>query len=47
MRLFTLFGLFGLIATFPALADVDMFRMPSGNVECTIGSGRPLPTSAA
>jgi hypothetical protein len=23
----------------PALADVSMFRMPSGNVECAVGTG--------
>jgi len=36
MRLFTLFAL---VAANSALADVDIFRMPSGNVECSIGTG--------
>jgi hypothetical protein len=34
-----LLALFALVAATPALADVEMFRMPSGNVECSIGSG--------
>jgi hypothetical protein len=36
MRLLTLTAL---IAAGPAIADVDTFRMPSGNVECTVGTG--------
>ena len=34
-----LFALIGLLSAGPAFADVDVFRMPSGNVECSVGIG--------
>lgn len=33
-----------LMATAPALADVDSFKTPSGNIGCTIGIGDGLPS---
>ena len=33
-----------LLATAPALADVDWFKTPSGNIDCTVGIGDGLPS---
>jgi hypothetical protein len=33
-----------LLATFPALADVDVFTTPSRNIQCTMGLGDSIPS---
>ena len=33
-----LIALAGLVAAGPAFADIEIFRMPSGNIECSVGT---------